>query len=80
MVSIIIDNINAAKALEFVNELKTIGLILNIDFEWKYHPQQWKNIEKFKEKHCEFKFKDPKLATFYYLKWQQAENMQNYLD
>lgn len=73
MVSIIIKNINAIKALELVNELKILGLIINVDFEWAYSNEQILydlHGNEIKPRYCEFKFRDPKLATFYALKWQ----------
>ncbi len=58
----------AREGLDHVYELQSTGLLREIDFKWAYHQ------EKFGEcshgKYCEFWFTDPKLATFYSLKWQ----------
>lgn len=73
MVTITLKGITANTALELVAELKDCGLILNKDFEWVFHRE---NImydlggHEITPKFCEFKFYDPKLATFYALRWQ----------
>lgn len=69
MVPITVQHYSAAKTLELVNELKTAGLIVNQDFEWSFHAEKVNN-GKIVEKHCQFRFREPKLATFYALKWQ----------
>lgn len=68
MVLITLKNVNAKKALEFVAELKESGLIVNIDFEFYVHNEIINNGTVHK-KYCEFRFQEPKLATFYSLKW-----------
>jgi hypothetical protein len=68
MVPITFHGMTAREGLDHVYELQDSGLTRDIDFEWAY------NQEKFGEdrhgKYCEFRFRDPKLATFYSLKWQ----------
>ena len=68
MVPITFQGMTAREGLDHVSELVASGLTRNIDFEWAY------NQETFGEgrhgKYCEFRFQDPKLATFYSLKWQ----------
>lgn len=73
MVSITLPKIKTNVALDLVNELKAAGLIINQDFEWAYYAEQIiHNLHdnEIKPRYCEFKFRDPKLATFYALKWQ----------
>ena len=60
----------AAQAIDLVGELKSKGLVMNNDFTWTYHPGLWINVNETIKKYCEFNFRDPKLATFYSLKWQ----------
>ena len=61
--------------MELLHELKSNGLILNQDFEWRYQPT--KIIEthdhKFEveEKYCIIKFYNLKHLTFYSLKWNK---------
>lgn len=58
----------ATEALDRVDELRAQGLINQIDFMWKYNrDREGLNIIH----SCEFMFKDPKLATFYSLKWNK---------
>lgn len=73
MVPITLPGIKPNLALELVNELRESGLILNIDFEWAYHHEQVSydlHGNEIKPRYCEFKFHDPKMATFYALRWQ----------
>lgn len=77
MVSITLPGVRAAQALELVNELRNTGLIINQDFEWAYYNEQITHDMGGNEiipKYCEFKFQNPKLATFYALKWQTMMN------
>lgn len=65
--------INARRALELVAELKESGLIVNVDFEFLVHNEKINNGTRY-TKYCEFRFREPKLATFYLLKWQTMTN------
>lgn len=58
----------AREGLDHVSELQTSGLIREIDFKWAYYQEEFG--ESRHGKYCEFWFNDPKLATFYSLKWQ----------
>lgn len=74
MVSITLPGVKAAQAIELVNELKAAGLILNQDFEWNFHQTTLNKVDgktELRKRYCEFKFRDPKLATFYALKWHK---------
>lgn len=73
MVPITLPNIRATKVLDLVSELRSTGLIINQDFEWAFYQEQIiHNLHdhEIKPRYCEFKFRDPKLATLYALKWQ----------
>lgn len=72
MVPINFTGMSAKVALEKIEELKSSGLVLNVDFEWKFYPEQRLNIGEIIEKRCEFKFAKSKLATFYALKWNKT--------
>jgi hypothetical protein len=51
------------------DQLVRDGLVMNRDFEWKYHPPHWDGFTQERPKHVEFSFQDAALATFYQLKW-----------
>ena len=76
MVSIKIKKIRVPQVLELLQELKTAGLILNQDFEWAFYNENVNNDgkERIQTRYCEFRFRDPKLATFYSLKWNTQMN------
>lgn len=61
---IYIENVRATTAIEYKHELEAAGLILNVDFEWKWHSSasHYTSV-------VEFTFKNPSLATFYKLRW-----------
>lgn len=67
----IIFPVNARRALELVAELKESGLVVNVDFEFYVHNEKINNGTLHK-KYCEFRFREPKLATFYSLKWMMT--------
>lgn len=74
MVSITLQNVKANTALELVAELKSAGLVLNTDFEWSFHNEHILHDlhgHEITPRFCEFRFREPKLATFYALKWQK---------
>lgn len=71
MVSVKFQGMNAASGIEHVRELISSGLIMDQDFRWEYHREEIS--DEIKSKYCEFSFKDPKLATFYSLKWPQKK-------
>lgn len=73
MVVITLPKIKTNVALELINELKAAGLIISQDFEWAYYPERVihdLHSHEIIPRYCEFRFRDPKLATFYALKWQ----------
>jgi len=46
------------------------GLAIEQDFEWAWITAEYNNVEGWtRQKHAEFRFHDPALATFYQLKW-----------
>jgi len=51
------------------DQLVRDGLVMNRDFEWKYHPPHCDGFTQERPKHVEFSFHDAALATFYQLKW-----------
>jgi hypothetical protein len=66
---VVLREIEPARALELKAQLVQAGLIMDVDFEWKYHPPQWDGFTQELTNHTVFSFRDPALATFYQLKW-----------
>lgn len=66
-------NVTAIQALELRDQLTTAGLVQNQDFEWAYHRAEYDNFsfDAVVPRHVMFRFQDPKLATYYQLKWAQ---------
>lgn len=60
---------NAIEAIGYKNELLQAGLHLNQDFEWYWHPSKYDVFSKTEINYVGFEFTDPKLASFYRLKW-----------
>lgn len=60
-----LENIKASKAIEFKQELESAGLILNVDFQWKYYSPANHYVSI-----VEFTFTNPIYATFYKLRWE----------
>jgi len=62
---------NAQHALEYKEQLLEAGLVLNQDFSWGYVPSQYDGWDD--TTHTEpmvyFEFQDPKMETFFQLKW-----------
>jgi hypothetical protein len=66
-------NVTAIQALELRDQLTTAGLVQNQDFEWAYYRAEYDNFsfDAVVPRHVMFRFQDPKLATYYQLKWAQ---------
>jgi hypothetical protein len=66
-------NTSVPDFLLLLEELKSIGLILNKDFEWRFQPSKvietFDDTWKMENQHWIIKFYDPKQLTFYTLKW-----------
>lgn len=60
-----IQNVKAHTAIELKNELIAAGLIINVDFKWKYISDASTYSSE-----VEFAFKDPAHVTFYKLRWE----------
>ena len=60
-----IENVKANRAIEFKQELEKDGLILNVDFEWRWHSPANHYVS-----NVEFIFNNPIYATFYKLRWE----------
>jgi len=69
MYRVVISNIAVIEALWLKDQLVQTGLIMDVDFEWEYHPPQWDGFTQERPRHTVFSFRDPALATFYQLKW-----------
>jgi hypothetical protein len=66
-------NVTAIQALELRDQLTVAGLVQNQDFEWAYYRAEYDNFsfDAVVPRHVMFRFQDPKLATYYQLKWAQ---------
>ena len=65
-----VDNIEVFDAIDLKNQLLQAGLIMEQDFEWAWITAEYNNVEGWtRQKHAEFQFRNPALATFYQLKW-----------
>jgi hypothetical protein len=62
--TIILHHVTASQAIDYKNQLLSRGLILDIDFIWKYH-----SAVVLGKSQVEFTFTDPKNATFFSLMW-----------
>jgi hypothetical protein len=70
MHTIRVDNIEVYDAIDLKNQLLLAGLVIERDFEWAWITAEWDGINGWtRQKHVEFRFQDPSLATFFQLKW-----------
>jgi hypothetical protein len=72
MQTIRVDNIDVYDAIDLKNQLIWAGLVLDQDFEWAWITADYDQFTGWtRQKHAEFRFHNPVLATFYQLKWAQ---------
>lgn len=65
-----VDSIEVFDAIDLKNQLILSGLIVDQDFEWAWITADYDQFTGWtRQKHAEFRFRDPALATFYQLKW-----------
>jgi len=65
-----VHNIEVYDAIDLKNRLIQDGLIMDQDFKWAWITAEYNDVEGWtRQKHAEFEFWDPALATFYQLKW-----------
>lgn len=73
MTSMQILHVSAVQALELRDQLTDAGLIMNQDFEWEYRQAEYDLNDPFgtpvSPRQVIFRFQDPKLATYYQIKW-----------
>jgi hypothetical protein len=69
MYNLRLGGVTANQALQFCQMLKDDGLVLNLDFEWHYHPSEVLAL-----KYVVFGFARESLASFYALKWQSTKS------
>ena len=70
MYTVRVDNIEVFDALDLKNQLLLAGLVRDRDFEWAWITAEYDQFTGWtRQKHAEFRFTDPSLATFYQLKW-----------
>lgn len=62
--TIVLKHVNASQAIDYKNQLLSRGLLIDVDFVWKYQQIEGKGNS------CvEFTFADPKNATLFALIW-----------
>ena len=66
---VILRDIESFEAMLLKDQLVQDGLVMDVDFEWEYHPAVWDGFTRKRQKHVMFSFRNPALATFYQLKW-----------
>ena len=65
-----VHNIEVYDAIDLKNRLIQDGLVMDQDFKWAWITAEYNDVEGWtRQKHAEFEFPDPALATFYQLKW-----------
>lgn len=65
-----VHNIEVYDAIDLKNRLIQDGLVMDQDFKWAWITAEYNDVEGWtRQKHAEFEFRDPVLATFYQLKW-----------
>ena len=65
-----VHNIEVYDAIDLKNRLIQDGLVMDQDFKWAWITAEYNDVEGWtRQKHSEFEFWDPALATFYQLKW-----------
>jgi hypothetical protein len=70
-VDVVLSNTTADQMLAIVKELKSQGLMLNKDFNFRYEPAQYDNDgwSQITGKQCVFTFTKEKYATLFILKY-----------
>ena len=67
-----ITKISAADAMALKANLDRDGLVVNVDYTWRFQPVKYNNdfsMYAIEESQVLFEFADPALASFYQLKW-----------
>ena len=65
-----VHNIEVYDAIDLKNRLIQDGLVMDQDFKWAWITAEYNDVEGWtRQKHAEFEFRDPALATIYQLKW-----------
>jgi len=70
-INVVLDNTSADRMLSIVRDLKSQGLQLETDFNFRYEPAQYDNNgwSQITPKQCVFTFNNEKYATFFILKY-----------
>jgi hypothetical protein len=70
MKTLTLKDLNATQMLDVVHELKTIGLVVGVDFDFQYTPGSW-DWEAIKQipRKTEFTFYNEEAATYFSLKY-----------
>lgn len=70
MYTIVLYGVGPTQAIDMKNALIEGGLILNVDFSWRYIPIESYGFD-YEPKRVEFDFEKLSMATFYKIKWAE---------
>lgn len=74
MIEVKVENWNVHKILEVVGEIRNIGYVQGVDFDFTYHPAKMLDFNpygKYTGKYTTFKFYNDQLATYFHLKYYE---------
>ena len=71
MINIIIKEIGVSKVLDIVAELRQLGWVQGVDFDFAYHKELWDNFSSgpVMERHTVFTFYNDSNASYFMLRW-----------
>jgi len=61
--------IDSMKTIEIVHELKKIGWVQNVDFDFAFHQSHWDNMTGEIPKQAVFTFYNESHASYFSLRW-----------
>mgnify|MGYP003333569117 FL=1 len=74
MIEVKVENWNVQKVLEVVTDLRKMGYVQGLDFDFFYYPAKMIDFNPYSNytgKYTIFKFKNEQLATYFYLKYYE---------
>lgn len=71
MTNVIIEELNVTKVLEIITELRKMGWVQGVDFDFAYHKELWDEFssEPIIERHTIFTFYNDSNASYFMLRW-----------
>lgn len=70
--TVVINKVSAADAIALKIELDQMGLVVNQDYTWEFHPVKYSNdfsMDQIADSYVSFEFLDPSMSSFFKLKW-----------